>query len=147
MDAVEATKKLFELIESRETGAAAELLSDDFVFSGPVPDPINAPAWLGMHDRMNDAFPDFSFNLKDVQQVDDTVQGTLQLSGTHQSDFDLSAMDMPNVPATGKSFQLPQESVTVTIQGEKITSVQGAKVEGGGLMGILSQLGVEAPPH
>ncbi len=147
MDAVETTKKLFELIESRETGAAAELLSSDFTFAGPVPDTINAAEWLGLHDRMNAAFPDFSFNLRDVQQVDDGVRGTLQLSGTHQSDLDLSAMDLPNVPATGKSFQLPQESVTVTIQGEKITSVRGAKVEGGGVMGILSQLGVEAPPQ
>ncbi len=147
MDAVEATRKLFGLIESRETGAAAELLSDDFTFAGPVPDPINGAAWLGLHDRLNDAFPDFSFNLKDVQQVGDTAQATLQLSGTHSSDLDLSALDMPNVPKTGKSFQLPPESTTVTIEGEKITSVRVAKVDGGGVMGILSQLGVEAPPQ
>lgn len=147
MDAAEATRKLFELIESRETGAAAEYLSDDFTFAGPVPDPIDAAAWLGLHDRLNAAFPDFSFNLRDVQQVGNTAQGTLQLSGTHSSDLDLSAIDLPNVPATGKSFELPPESVTVTIEGEKITSVQAARVEGGGVMGILSQLGVEAPPQ
>ncbi|GMR11038.1 MAG: hypothetical protein BMS9Abin28_1862 [Anaerolineae bacterium] len=147
MDAAEATKKLFGLIESRETGAAAEYLSDDFTFAGPVPDPIDAAAWLGLHDRMNAAFPDFSFNLSDVQQAGNTAQGTLQLSGTHKSDLDLSAMDLPNVPATGKSFQLPPEEVSVTVEGEKITSVRAAKVEGGGVKGILSQLGVEAPPQ
>ena len=147
MDAAEATRKLFELIESRETGAAAELLSDDFTFAGPVPEPINASAWLGLHDRMNAAFPDFSFNLRDVQQVGDTAQATLQLSGTHNSDLDLSAIDLPNVLTTGKSFELPPESTTVTIEGEKVTSVRVDKVEGGGVMGILSQLGVEAPPQ
>lgn len=147
MDAVEATKKLFALIESRETGAAAELLSDDFTFSGPVPDPINGAAWLGLHDRLNDAFSDFSFNLRDAQQVGDAVQVTLQLSGTHSSELDLSALDMPNVPTTGKSFELPPESTTVTIEGEKITSIRVAAVEGGGVMGILSQLGVEPPPE
>ena len=36
---------------------------------------------------------------------------------------------------------------TVTIEGEKIKSVRVAKVDGGGVMGILSQLGVEAPPQ
>ena len=147
MDAVEATKKLFALIESRETGAAAELLSDDFTFSGPVPDPINGAAWLGLHDRLNDAFSDFSFNLRDAQQVGDAAQVTLQLSGTHSSELDLSALDMPNVPTTGKSFELPPESTTVTIEGEKITSIRVAAVEGGGVMGILSQLGVEPPPE
>ncbi|MCH8877249.1 MAG: nuclear transport factor 2 family protein [Chloroflexi bacterium] len=147
MDAVEATKKLFALIESRETRAAAELLSDDFTFSGPVPDPINGAAWLGLHDRLNDAFSDFSFNLRDAQQVGDAAQVTLQLSGTHSSELDLSALDMPNVPTTGKSFELPPESTTVTFEGEKITSIQVAAVEGGGVMGILSQLGVEAPPQ
>ena len=147
MDAVEATKKLFALIESRETGAAAELLSDDFTFSGPVPDPINGAAWLGLHDRLNDAFSDFSFNLRDAQQVGDAAQVTLQLSGTHSSELDLSALDMPNVPATGKSFELPPESTTVTMEGEKITSIRVAAVEGGGVMGILSQLGVEPPPE
>ncbi len=147
MNAVEATNKLFELIESRETGAAAELLSGDFTFAGPVPDPINGAAWLGLHDSMNAAFPDFSFNLKDVQQAGDAVQGTLELSGTHSSELDLSALGMPNVPATGKSFQLPPEPVTVTIEDDKITSVRAAKVEGGGVMGILSQLGIEAPPQ
>lgn len=147
MNAVETTTKLFELIESGETGAAADLLSGDFTFAGPVPDPIDAAGWLGLHDRMNAAFPDFSFNLRDVQQVGDTAQATLQLSGTHNSELDLSAIDLPNVPTTGKSFELPPESATVTIEGEKITSVRVAKVEGGGVMGILSQLGVEAPPQ
>ena len=74
MDAVETTKKLFELIESRETGAAAELLSSDFTFAGPVPEPVDAAMWMGLHDRLNAAFPDFSFNMSDVQQVGDSVQ-------------------------------------------------------------------------
>ena len=99
-----------------------------------------------MHDRLNDAFSDFSFNLRDAQQVGDAAQVTLQLSGTHSSELDLSALDMPNVPTTGKSFELPPESTTVTIEGEKITSIRVAAVEGGGVMGILSQLGVEPPP-
>ena len=75
--------------------------------TGAVPAPINGPAWLGLHDRLNDAFPDFSFNLRDAQQVGDTAQATLQLNGTHSSDLDLSALDLPNVPTTGKSFELP----------------------------------------
>ena len=147
MDAVETTKKLFELIESRETGAAAELLSSDFTFAGPVPEPVDAAMWMGLHDRLNAAFPDFSFNMGDVQQVGDSVQISLQLSGTHQAELDLSPLGLPNVPATGKSFQLPLDTATISFNGEKITSVRTTEVAGGGVMGILSQLGVEAPPR
>ena len=70
-----------------------------------------------------------------------------QLSGTHQAELDLSPLGLPNVPATGKSFQLPLETATISFNGEKITSVRTTEVAGGGVMGILSQLGVEAPPR
>ncbi len=147
MDAVGTTQKLFDLIESGDTGAAAGLLSSDFVFAGPVPEPVDGAMWLGLHDRLNAACADFSFNASGAEQVGDTVKIELQLSGTHQSELDLSPMGMPTVPATGKSFRLPSEAATVSFSGEKISSVQVAPVEGGGLMGILGQLGVEAPPQ
>ena len=35
MGAAEMAKKVFGLIEAKDTQAAAELLSDDFKFSGP----------------------------------------------------------------------------------------------------------------
>lgn len=145
MDAVETTKKLFERIESGDTGAASELLTSDFVFSGPVPEPVDGKMWLGLHDRLNAAFPDFSFNSNGAELMGDKVKIELQLSGTHQSELDLSPMGLPDVPATGKSFQLPTEVATVRFTDGKISSVDVAKVEGGGLMGILAQLGVEVP--
>lgn len=147
MDAVGTTQKLFDLIESGETGAAADLLSSDFIFAGPVPEPVDGEMWLGLHDRLNAACPDFSFNASGGEQVGDAVRINLQLSGTHQSEMDLSPMGMPNVPATGKSFQLPTEVAMVGFNGDKVSSIEVAKVEGGGLMGILGQLGVEAPPQ
>ena len=43
MNALETTKKLFNLIEAKDRAGALELLSDDFLFSGPVPEPISGP--------------------------------------------------------------------------------------------------------
>lgn len=145
MNAVETTKKLFENIESGDTGAAAELLTSDFVFAGPTPEPVDSKMWLGLHDRFNAAFQDFSFNTNGAELMGDKVQIELQLSGTHQSELDLSYMGLPDVPATGKSFQLPAEVATVSFTGDKINSIQVASVEGGGVAGILSQLGVQVP--
>lgn len=146
MGAAETAKKVFGLIEAKDTQAAAELLSDDFKFSGPVPEPIGGMEWLGLHDKLNDAFPDFSFNLKEEVMVKgDVAHIKVKLSGTHEAELDLSPMGLPSVPSTGKSVNLPEEQLDVTVVDGKVTSVHGEPVEGGGVMGILAQLGVEPP--
>lgn len=73
------------------------------------------------------------------------VRVTNQLTGTHTNDFDLSAMGLGVFPATGKSISNPEEQGETTVKDNKITSVHINAVEGGGLMGILKQLGVEPP--
>lgn len=146
MGAAEMAKKVFELIEAKDTQAAAEVLSDDFKFSGPVPEPISGKEWLGLHDKLNTAFPDFSFNLRDEVMVEgDVAHIKVNLSGTHEAELDLSPMGLPKVPSTGKSMNLPEEALAVTVVDGKVTSVHGEPVEGGGVMGILAQLGVELP--
>lgn len=146
MNAVDTALKVFELIEAKDTQAAMDLLTDDFTFSGPVPEPINGQQWLGLQSKLSDAFPDFSFNLQEgAHQHGDAVHCVVKLSGTHEAELDLSPMGMPVVPATGKSFQLPEEAMFVTVVGDKISSVKSDPVPGGGVKGILSQLGVEPP--
>jgi hypothetical protein len=50
-----------------------------------------------------------------------------------------------SIPATGKSISNPEERGETTVKDNKVTSVHINAVEGGGLMGILKQLGVEPP--
>lgn len=144
MGAVEVASKVWQLIEAKDTAAAAELLSDNFTFSGPTPEPISGSMWLGLHDKLNAAFPDWKFNVE-VHQHGDMVHCTAQITGTQTGDLDLSPLGLPVVPATGKSIQLPREDLMVAVEGDKITSISGEPVPGGGVMGILSQLGVEMP--
>lgn len=146
MGAVETASRVWQLIEAKDTASAAELLTDDFTFSGPVPEPISGAEWLGMHDKLNAAFPDWKFNISDVHEHGDVVHITAQITGTHTGDLDLSPMGMPTVPATGNAVQLPQEELDVAVVGDKIASISGEPVHGGGVMGILEQLGVELPP-
>jgi len=68
--------------------------------------------WLGIHDAMNNAFSEFSFNASNIRKSGEVVLCDLQLSGTHTGSLDLSPMGMPVIPATGKSFRLPVENLT-----------------------------------
>jgi hypothetical protein len=51
----------------------------------------------------------------------------------------------PKIPASGKHVSLPKEPTTVTIKNGKISRLEATVVPGGGVAGILAQLGVQVP--
>jgi hypothetical protein len=138
-------RNLLAAIEADDMNTAMSYLSSDFQLSGPLPEPIGAREWLGLHHALNQGMPDFSFNLKEVRADGNQVYTTVQISGTQTNDLDLSAMGMGVIPATGVAVQLPEEHPVATFDGDQIVSIGLEPVEGGGVPGILHQLGV-APP-
>ena len=147
MSAIEMARTLMKSIEAGEMAAAAKLLSDGFMFSGPVPQPINGTEWLAMQEKLHAAFPDWRFNLSDLHEHGDQIHATVQISGTNKGSLDLSFLGMPANPATGKAIKLPKEELTFTSENGKLASLSVAPVAGGGVMGILGQLGVKVPAH
>jgi predicted ester cyclase len=145
MDAKETVQTLMEAVQSGDYQIAKSLLSDDFMFSGPVPEPINGEAWLGMSASMKAAFPDLDYHFK-VEGVDgNVVKTSTQLSGTHSGDFDLTAMGMGIIPATGKSFSMPSDSGDGEVRDGKVVAYRIQPTEGAGLIAILTQLGIPIP--
>jgi predicted ester cyclase len=123
----------------------ASYLSDDFQFSGPVPEPVGAAEWLGISTVFQVAFPDINYNLRVVSVEGNVVKTTSQIKGTHTGDLDLSMLGMGVIPPTGKSFSLPEESGEATVEGGEVTSIHIHSGEGSGIMGILGQLGLKPP--
>ena len=119
---------------------AKTMLADDFQFSGPVPEPINKEAWLGMNSSFRAAFPDLDYHFKVIGAQGDIVRTTSQLSGTHTGPFDLTNMNMGVIPATDKTFSAKHEKGKITVKENKITSWVNEPTQGAGLMAILSQL-------
>jgi len=124
---------------------AKTLLSDDFQFSGPIPEPINREAWLGMSAVLKTAFPDLDYHFNVIGADDDIVKTTSQLSGTHRGSFDLTNMKMGVIPATNKPFSAKLENTKITVKNNKVTSWAVEPTEGAGLKAILGQLGVKVP--
>jgi hypothetical protein len=52
MDSKSIVQSFMYAIQKGEFERAKSHLADDFQFSGPIPDPINADAWLGMSMNM-----------------------------------------------------------------------------------------------
>ncbi len=145
MDAKETVKTLMEAVQSGDYKKARSLLSDDFMFSGPVPEPINGEQWLGMSASMKAAFPDLDYHFQVEGVEGEVVKTSSQLSGTHSGNFDLTAMGMGVIPATGKSFSMVKDSAEGEVREGKVVAYRVQPTEGAGLIAILTQLGISVP--
>lgn len=147
MNAIETVQAVLGAIEASEWQRARSLLADDFTFGGAVPQPIGPDAWLGIHRAMSEAMPDFSFNASGFQDENGTVSVQVHPSGTQTRDMQVPLPGLARIPATGKRVALPVEPVRATVRGEKIATMTVTEVPGGGVPGMLAQLGVPFPAH
>lgn len=145
MNKRETVQAFMDSIQKGDFENARTMLAEDFQFSGPVPEPINAEAWLGMSASLKTAFPDLDYHFKVIGAEGNVVRSTAQLSGTHSGAFDLTGMNMGVIPATNKTFSARVEKTKVTVKGDKIASWAVEPTDGAGLKAILGQLGVELP--
>jgi ketosteroid isomerase-like protein len=145
MNQREIVQTLLDSVQKGDFVKTKSLLADDFQFSGPIPEPINREAWLGMSASLKTAFPDLDYHFHVIGADDDVVKTTSQLSGTHRGSFDLTNMKMGVIPATNKTFAANLEKTKITVKENKITSWAVEPTEGAGLKAILGQLGVAVP--
>jgi len=145
MNKREIVQTLMDAVQKGEFETVKSMLTDDFQFSGPVPTPINAEAWLGMSASLKTAFPDLNYHFKVIGADGDVVRSTSQLSGTHNGSFDLTGMNMGVIPATNKAFSVNLEKTKVTVKDNKVSAWVVEHNDGAGLMAILKQLDVKLP--
>lgn len=145
MNKREIVQTLMDSIQKGDFAKAKTLLTDDFKFSGPIPEPINREAWLAMSASLKTAFPDLNYHFNITESDGDFVKATSQLSGTHTGSFDLTNMKMGVIPATKKAFSAKLEKTRVTVKENKISLWAVEPTEGAGLKAILGQLGLKLP--
>ncbi len=145
MDKTEIVKTFITALQSGEFEVAANYMVDDFTLSGWVDDTLDRGKFLAMQSELRDAMPDFSYNLNDVHEQDDRVESLIQITGTATSDLALPLFGIPLIPATGIAVTLPQVRADYTLTGGKIAQMDIKSVPGGGLAGLLQQLGGEMP--
>lgn len=145
MNAQELVQDVYSSLEERQSTHALSLLSEDFVFSGATPMPLNKHQWVGVIDALTAAMPDFSFDYKLVKVNGNDVVGTVELTGTQTAELALPMPGIPHVPPTGKKVHLPKEGVELTVRNGQITSLKVENLPTGGVPGILKQLGVALP--
>jgi predicted ester cyclase len=145
MDAIDVVKTGLAASESGQTAKFADMLTDDMVFAGPVPKPVGKHEFVGLMTAMVAAMPDWKFNAKGLKQTGDKVTGVFQITGTQTRELNLPMPGFQKLPASGKHVALPKEGITITIKNGKIARLESEVVPGGGVNGVLAQLGVVMP--
>ena len=147
MNQTETVEALLGAIEREEWAEAASYLTSDFTFSGAVPQPMSGQEWLGIHQAFAAALSNFSFNYQPGAEAGQQVQITVQLGGKNTGDLRLPVPGIPVIPATGKQVSLPREPLTFTFRDGKVADLHVEQIDGGGLPGMLQQLGFALPAH
>jgi len=144
MDDLKAIAKgLMYAIQTGDYEKAKSHLTPDFKFSGSVPKPINAKAWLAMNMNLKKAFPnlEYHFSVESIQ-TGGVVKISTELKGTHKGDLDLTSINMGVIAATNKSFASGREHGRLIIRADKVASWAVEPNKGTGWLVILNQLGV-----
>ncbi|MHB9154564.1 MAG: nuclear transport factor 2 family protein [Endomicrobiales bacterium] len=136
-------EKLLGALEEGNLSAAAPHLSDDFIITGLIPEAMNKNEFLGLMKGLVAAMPDFSFNVSDAREEGDRVRLLTHLRGTHTQPLNLSAIGIPPFPPTGVEVVLPEETMEFSVREGKVFAAQLVSGPGGGLRGLLRQLGAE----
>ena len=145
MNAIDVVKAGLTASESGQTSKFSNSLTDDMVFAGPVPQPVCKHEFVGLMTALVAAIPDWKFNTTDYKENGNQVTVTFQITGTQTGELNLPMPWFPKLPATGKHVSLPKEPATVTVKDGKISRLEAAVVAGGGVAGVLAQLGVSMP--
>ena len=146
MNAIDVVKTGLAASEAGHTSKFASMLTDDMVFAGPVPEPVGKREFVGLMSALVAAMPDWKFNATEYKQNGNQVTVTLQITGTQTGELNLPMPGFPKLPPTGKHVSLPKEPTTFTVKDDKISRLESTNVPGGGVAGVLGQLGVPMPP-
>ena len=147
MNAIDAVNTCITALQSGDIELAADTLADDFVMSGFAPKQLNKNQFLTTYSNLLASMPDLSFNTADeLSEENGVVQTEIEITGTHLNQLALPVLGIQPIEPTGLAVTLAQTKTTYHVNSDnKITSMAMQPIVGGGLEGLLQQVGAELP--
>jgi hypothetical protein len=136
-------KAVFQLytaaLDRGDFKTVAAFVHDDFRLEGAGLDGIGRKEFIAAMKAQMDAFPDYSENPTDFREEGDVVHFVAHVTGTQKGALVLPGMK-PVAP-TNRRIRLPPEPAWILMRDDKLLVYHVEKVAGGGIGGILGQLG------
>ncbi len=145
MKNLETAQKFASLLNARDWNELHDLLAENFTARGPTL-ALNREQIIHYLQILITAFPDMEFGLTNFEEKDGLMVSKGREKGTHTGRLDLHPLGIEvSLPPTGKTFELPETIYMIGAAGGKVIYYGEEEVAGGGLAGLLAQLGVEVP--
>ena len=145
MSAIDSVRAFVTALENNEKEGTVDPLADDFIFSGWTPKPLDKANFITTFTELKSGIPGLMFNLHNLEERGNTVTGSIQIAGYQSDSFSIPPLSLPPIPQMARSISLPTEDVSFGLEGNKITRWSVQHVAGGGITGLLHQLGFDAP--
>lgn len=145
MKAGKIVEEFLSAIENNDFSRAMHMLSPNFKVTGVTQEPIGAKEFLELHRSLNQGCPDFRFNQKIISESNDSVDLRVRLTGTQTKTMPSPIPGIKEIKPTNRKINMPEEPVEVKVHNNLIDELILTPVEGGGITGVLRQLGVEIP--
>ncbi len=143
--AIDTVRAFITALETNDQDTAESYLSDNFIFSGWTPRPLNKSDFLTVMGGLKAGIPGLIFNLHNIEEQGNTVTGTMQIAGYQSDSFILPPLSLPPIPQMARSISMPTEDVTFITANNQLTRFNVQQTVSGGLRGLLHQLGFDAP--
>lgn len=138
-------KNFMTALDDNDLTSAASYLADTFVFSGWTPKPLDKDGFFNLMGGIKEGIPGLAFNLHNVIEEGETITGNIHVTGYQSGSFIIPVLGTPPIPQTANSVSLPTEDVAYRLENNLIKMMNVTTVEGGGIVGLIKQLGIDLP--
>ena len=139
-----------QALEAKEFTRAADYLSDSMIFTGFTPASLSKNQFIHVMSELAEGFPNLAYNFHGVEEVAETmggnrVRGRVQITGSQVNSFQLPALGIGPIPQMAAPVALPEENWEYQFEDNTIASIRVGRKPGGGIEGLLNQLGIKDP--
>jgi len=126
-------------LEAADFAALEELTTEDFAFTGLAPAPLDRAAFLALERGFHAALSEVSYAPRLLAERGDEAEVAIVVSGRQTAPWALPRLPEP-LPATGRTFRLPEQRPTYTVRDGRVARAAMPPVQGAGVDAILAQL-------
>ena len=143
MEHLELVRIFFDSIESKNWEKLSEILSDDFLFWPPTLPSIDKETYIAAQKAVQQAFPDWSYHLSNVEESGNCVNAEVHITGTHKGDLVLPLKGAKVLPASNMKIEFPVERAVLSFDQGKIMEVVVEHSDSQGIASVFQLLGLK----
>ena len=139
---IDLAKHFMHAMETAHFEEVKELAADNFIFEDSGGSKFDIEYFIHVHAPLITACQPWTFGMSNFKEFENTVFSVSQIKAKHTKDL-VHPMLGITIPVTYIDVNLPKMSVDFTIQNNKITYLKVTAPKGGGLGGLLHQIGLQ----